>query len=262
MWRDALVNLMRSPMLNPNDFRQECILLADADAALTEAILRSLVQEGYRAQATALGLNVLDILDTAVTLDQSAPHGDPPPFVPDLLILDTALPDMNGLDVCRQLRQQRYGLPILMTSTKSSELDRVVGLEVGADDYLIKPYGIRELVARCRALLRRRQRPTAPAEATLSFQDLVLYPDSCQVTRNGENLALSPKEFRLLELLMRHPRRVWNRDQLLERVWGQDFVGDTKTVDVHIRWLREKIELDPSQPQYIQTVRGFGYRLG
>ena len=141
----------------------------------------------------------------------------------------------------------------------------MLGLEVGADDYLVKPFGLRELVARCRALLRRSQQIQASPEEkqeTIEHDNLCLFSRECRITRDGQDLNLSPKEFRILELLMRNPKRVWSRDQLLERIWGIDFVGDTKTVDVHIRWLREKIEATPSAPQHIRTVRGFGYRFG
>jgi two-component system, OmpR family, phosphate regulon response regulator PhoB len=254
---------MRSPLFSagPADFRPECILLADPDVELQQQIHLALTQDGYEVWPASNGQAVLDILMQAV---QAGIPRNPDVWVPDLLILDTALPDMSGLELCRQLRQQRFTLPILMTSTKSSEVDRVVGLELGADDYLIKPFGIRELVARSRSLLRRGQRlsPTAMPETLFSFQEILIYPDACRATCRGVELTLSPKEFRLLELLTRYPRRVWTREQLLEQIWGSDFVGDTKTVDVHIRWLREKLEADPSQPQYIQTVRGFGYRLG
>jgi two-component system phosphate regulon response regulator PhoB len=139
----------------------------------------------------------------------------------------------------------------------------VVGLEVGADDYLGKPFGMRELVARCRALLRRRSRSgTETGKEALRFDGITLYPDECRVTRDGREINLSPKEYRLLEVFLQSPRRVWSRDKLLERVWGIDFMGDSKTVDVHIRWLREKLETNPSAPEYITTVRGFGYRFG
>jgi two-component system phosphate regulon response regulator PhoB len=155
---------------------------------------------------------------------------------------------------------------VLILSAKDSELDRVVGLEIGADDYLTKPFGMRELVARCRALLRRAgataAQAGAPVAECLTFQDLQLFPQECRVLMDGEELNLAPKEFRLLELFMRNPRRVWSREQLLEKVWGHDFMGDSKTVDVHIRWLREKIEAEPSAPRRLLTVRGFGYRLG
>jgi two-component system phosphate regulon response regulator PhoB len=155
--------------------------------------------------------------------------------------------------------------PILVVSARDTETDRVLGLEVGADDYLVKPFGIRELVARCRALLRRSQVaiavPGGPVNV-LQHANLSLYPEECRVTRDGLDLNLSPKEYRLLELFMQNPRRVWSRDKLLEKVWGHDYFGDSKTVDVHIRWLREKLEANPSAPQHLITVRGFGYRFG
>jgi two-component system phosphate regulon response regulator PhoB len=169
-----------------------------------------------------------------------------------------------------------------MLSAKGTETDRVVGLEVGADDYLTKPFGMRELVARCRALLRRQHQFQPPsstnsvnnsgsivvpenipkASPSLSYQDIGMYPEECRVIVRNVEINLSPKEYKILELFLRHPKRVWSRDQLLERVWGHDFIGDSKTVDVHIRWLREKLELDPSRPIHLVTVRGFGYRLG
>jgi two-component system phosphate regulon response regulator PhoB len=181
----------------------------------------------------------------------------------DLVILDLMLPYINGLDLCRLLRRDGHSMPILILSAKGGETDRVVGLEVGADDYLTKPFGMRELIARCRALLRRSQRvQKSPADAVLKYQDILLYLTECRVTLRGEDINLSPKEFRILELFMNNPRRVWSREQLLERIWGPDFMGDSKTVDVHIRWLREKLEDDPSHPKYLQTVRGFGYRFG
>jgi len=151
---------------------------------------------------------------------------------------------------------------IIVVSARESEAERVLGLEVGADDDLVKPVSLRELVARCRALLRRaRQAPTLLPEI-YTHANLTLYINECRVTRDGQDLNLSPKEYKILELFIQHPKRVWSRDQLLEKIWGLDFVGDTKTVDVHIRWLREKIEEEPSSPQLIRTVRGFGYRFG
>lgn len=229
------------------------IFVAEDEALIRETIALALENEGYTVLTTADNLSVLDWF-RPLHLDNGLPSNI------DLLILDLMLPGVNGLDVCRFLREQGYLLPILMISAKSSETDRIVGLEVGADDYLAKPFGLQELTARCRALLRRSYL-AQPQEATLCWKDLIVYPESCRVTMKGKVLTLSPKEFRLLELFVQHPRRVWERKQLIERVWGEDYYGDTKTVDVHIRWLREKLEQNPSQPEYIQTVRGFGYRL-
>jgi two-component system phosphate regulon response regulator PhoB len=166
------------------------------------------------------------------------------------------------VDLCRELRRINNNTPILVISARDSETDRVLGLEVGADDYLVKPFGLRELVARCRALLRRAQQDPSVLPEIYSHANLCLYVNECRVTRDGNDLNLSPKEYKILELFLQHPKRVWSRDQLLEKIWGIDFVGDTKTVDVHIRWLREKIEEQPSSPELIRTVRGFGYRFG
>jgi two-component system phosphate regulon response regulator PhoB len=171
------------------------------------------------------------------------------------------LPGLGGLDICRQLRKAGDATPILVVSARDTEADRVLGLEVGADDYLIKPFGMRELVARCRALLRRSSSGAIPSKQVV-HGNLCLYPEECRVTRDGLDVNLSPKEYRLLELFMHHPRRVWSRDKLLEQVWGHDYFGDSKTVDVHIRWLREKLEANPSAPEHLVTVRGFGYRFG
>jgi two-component system phosphate regulon response regulator PhoB len=172
------------------------------------------------------------------------------------------LPQISGLDICRLLRYHGNIIPILILSAKASETDRVLGLEVGADDYLTKPFSMRELVARCRALIRRQGFTSLAAAPVRKFRDVLLYPQECRVTVRDEEINLSPKEFRLLDLFMSYPRRVWSREQLIEQIWGPDFLGDTKTVDVHIRWLREKLEIDPSQPEYLITVRGFGYRFG
>jgi two-component system phosphate regulon response regulator PhoB len=177
------------------------------------------------------------------------------------VVLDLMLPGLGGLELCRQLRKAGDATPILVVSARDSEADRVLGLEVGADDYLIKPFGMRELVARCRALLRRSSTGASPSRQVV-HGNLCLYPEECRVTRDGLDVNLSPKEYRLLELFMQHPRRVWSRDKLLEQVWGHDYFGDSKTVDVHIRWLREKLELNPSAPEHLVTVRGFGYRFG
>lgn len=230
------------------------ILLVEDDDLIRDMIMISLEEEGYEVQTANNGRNALTIIQNKGLSDTE--------FVPDLIILDLMLPEVNGLDICRLLRYQGNIVPILIVSAKGSETDRVLGLEVGADDYLTKPFSMRELTARCRALLRR-QRYTSQTQSPIQqYRDIDLFPQECRVMVRGNEVSLSPKEFRLLELFMSYPRRVWSREQLIEQVWGADFLGDTKTVDVHIRWLREKLEVDPSQPEYLITVRGFGYRFG
>jgi len=226
-----------------------CVLVVEDEAIIQDAIALALSEEGYNVLLAEDGYKALQIAKTAPRLD--------------LIILDLMLPSINGLDLCRILRHEANSVPVLMISARGNETDRIAGLEVGADDYLSKPFGMRELVARCRALLRRSRRDFSATNTTVyKFGDITMYPDECRVMINEAEINLSPKEFRLLDLFMSHPRRVWSREQLLEKVWGIDFVGDSKTVDVHIRWLREKIEVDPSDPKHIVTVRGFGYRLG
>lgn len=225
------------------------VLVVEDEAIIQDAIGLALREEGYNVLLAEDGYNALQIAKSTARVD--------------LVILDVMLPSINGLDFCRILRHEGNNVPVLMISARGNESDRIVGLEVGADDYLPKPFGMRELVARSRALLRRSRRDFLAANTTVyKFGDITMYPDECRVTINEGEINLSPKEFRLLDLFMSHPRRVWSREQLLEKVWGVDFVGDSKTVDVHIRWLREKIEVEPSDPKHIVTVRGFGYRLG
>ncbi len=256
------------------------ILIVDDESIIAETIEIALVEEGYDVTVMHNGRDALSLLLQSNTLQSNTPDNPSSigeynlPSVSqkfDLVILDLMLPGINGLDICRIIRQKGLDVLILILSARSSETDRVVGLEVGADDYLVKPFGMRELIARSRALLRRQPKASIPTEKAIetdsrekpfTFQDLTLYAQECRFIVREEEVMLSPKEFRLLEVFMRFPKRVWSRDQLLEQVWGDDFIGESKTVDVHIRWLREKIELDPSDPQYLITVRGFGYRLG
>jgi two-component system, OmpR family, phosphate regulon response regulator PhoB len=234
-----------------NGGMQPSLLVVEDDETIRETIRDSLSLEGFTVTACGNGRDALEILQRAPADGGFA-----------LVVLDLMLPGLGGLDLCRQLRSSGDRTPILVVSARDSETDRVVGLEVGADDYLIKPFGMRELVARCRALLRRSQ-PSAEAVApVLEHANLRLFPEECRVTRDGLEVNLSPKEYRLLELFMQYPRRVWSRDKLLEQVWGIDYFGDSKTVDVHIRWLREKLEAIPSTPEHLITVRGFGYRFG
>ncbi|HAX77739.1 MAG TPA: DNA-binding response regulator [Cyanobacteria bacterium UBA11372] len=236
------------------------ILVVEDEELIREMLVMALEEEGYEVVAVNDGQAALSFLhEPELGAGQS-------PF--DLLILDLMLPQINGLDICRLLRHQGNPIPILILSAKGTETDRVLGLEVGADDYLTKPFSMRELIARTRALLRRQRllesnKPASPPQPqVLQYKEITLYPLECRALVRGEEVSLAPKEFRLLELFMSYPRRVWTRDQLLDQIWGADFVGDSKTVDVHIRWMREKIERDPSHPEYIVTIRGFGYRFG
>ena len=229
---------------------QPSLLVVEDDETIRETVRDALELEGFAVVACGNGRDALQIL-------QRAPEGEG--F--SLVVLDLMLPGLGGLDVCRQLRQGNNQTPILVVSARDSETDRVLGLEVGADDYLVKPFGMRELVARCRALLRRTTSQQEPVKV-LEHANICLYQEECRVTSDGLDVNLSPKEYRLLELFMQNPRRVWSRDKLLENVWSIDYIGDSKTVDVHIRWLREKLEENPSSPVHLLTVRGFGYRFG
>jgi two-component system phosphate regulon response regulator PhoB len=227
------------------------LLVVEDDDTIRDTIREALQLEGFRVVACGDGATALANLERAAAGTDAF----------SLVVLDLMLPGMGGLEICRRLRQGGDQTPILVVSARDTETDRVLGLEVGADDYLVKPFGMRELVARCRALLRRSQAPQS-APRLLEHANLRLYPEECRVTRDGMEVNLSPKEYRLLELFMQHPRKVWSRDRLLEQVWGYDYFGDSKTVDVHIRWLREKLEANPSAPVHLITVRGFGYRFG
>lgn len=244
------------------------ILLVDDEPALLEAVGYTLRREGYDVSMVATGVDAL----TAARSGQ-----------PDLVVLDVMLPGMDGLQVCRALRSES-NVPILLLSAKGEEVDRVVGLELGADDYLSKPFAMRELLARVRAMLRRARMTDAPLAdgngrgtplvtvvppppegesiaPTLTAGDLSIDPARRRATLAGRPLTLKPKEFDLLHYLVRHPGIVLSRDALLRRVWGYDYPVDTRTVDVHVRWLRQKIEDDPARPRRVETVRGFGYRF-
>lgn len=241
------------------------VLVVEDEELIRETISLALSEEGFEVITAEDGRQALDLIHQTHNANSSTflTPGSLASTQFDLIILDLMLPYINGLDLCRLIRHEGNNIPILMLSAKGSETDRVVGLEVGADDYLTKPFGMRELTARCRALLRRHQHfQSASEQPSLRFKDIILYPQECRVIVRSEEVSFSPKEFRLLELFMSYPRRVWSREQLLERIWGPDFIGDSKTVDVHIRWLREKLETDPSHPEYLVTVRGFGYRFG
>jgi two-component system, OmpR family, phosphate regulon response regulator PhoB len=249
--------LLNNALTQPSfAINQERILIVDDEDLIRETVALALTEEGYQVYTANSGNQALDLLFPEG-------HLSPTGLTVNLAILDLMLPGVNGLDVCRMIRHHNLDLPILILSAKGSEMDRVVGLELGADDYLPKPFGMRELVARCRALLRRHQWAATPTDSSvLGFKDITLYLNEFRVTVAGQEVNLSPKEFRILELFMNNPNRVWSREELIQAIWGPDFMGDRKTVDVHIRWLREKIEPDPGNPQYVITLRGFGYRFG
>jgi len=225
------------------------VLLVEDEENLLQALKYNLEREGYSVLAATDGERGLQLAVQAK---------------PDLVILDIMLPKLDGLEVCRLLRRES-SVPILMLTAKAEEVDRVVGLELGADDYVTKPFSMRELRARVKALLRRSRlmpegAPAAAAEL-LRAGNLEVNLVSHTVSLGGLVLELKPREFELLALLVANKGRAFTRDQILERLWGHDYVGDTRTVDVHIRWLREKIEPDPSSPKRIITIRGVGYRF-
>jgi DNA-binding response OmpR family regulator len=226
------------------------ILVVDDEAILVETIAYNLEQAGYQVITVADGNSALE-----------SAHREKP----DLIILDIMLPGMDGLEVCRQLRREQdtAAMPILMLTARGDEIDKVVGLEVGADDYVTKPFGRRELLARIRTLLRRtdgsQQATPSPPSNLLRAGPLVIDTAGRRVNCRGQDMELQPKQFELLVHLVRNRGTVLNRNQLLSSVWGYDYEGDTRTVDVHIRWLREKLEEDPANPKLIQTVRGVGY---
>lgn len=237
------------------------VLVVEDEALIRETVALSLADEGFEVLVAGNGQQALEMLIGS----PGGKKNSAKEAIADinLIILDLMLPGMNGLDLCRLIRHRGLNIPILILSAKGTETDRVLGLEVGADDYLTKPFGMRELIARCRALLRRSRSKAQHADKSVrKFEDITLHIDECRVFLGEKEINLSPKEFKILELLMSQPKRVWSRDQIIDQVWGYDFMGDNKTVDVHIRWLREKLEEKPSSPKYLKTVRGFGYRLG
>ena len=228
----------------------QTILVVEDEESFVEALTVGLTREGFRVEVARDGAQALEMFDEVQ---------------PDLVLLDVMLPKVSGLDVCRELRS-RSRVPIIMVTAKGSEIDTVVGLEVGADDYVSKPYRIRELVARMRAVLRRTPArvPTGPVEdqvVVFEAGGVRLDPARHEVTVRGEAVSLPLKEFELLALLLENAGLVLTRDVLIERVWGHDYVGDTKTLDVHVKRLRAKIELDPSNPVHIVTIRGLGYKF-
>ncbi len=230
------------------------ILVVEDEEDIVGLLTFHLEKEGYQVQSAFDGTVALQLA-----------FNNPP----DLVILDIMLPEVDGLEVCRRLRSNKLTafVPVLMLSARKEELDKILGLELGADDYMVKPFGVRELIARVRAMFRRLEQKEEAAnaeqgeETILQFGEIVLYPDRYQVTVKGELCGLTHIEFLLLQLLMLNSGKVLTRELLLDKVWDYEVEVDTRTVDVHIRYLRQKIEDDPANPVYIETVRGVGYRF-
>jgi DNA-binding response OmpR family regulator len=222
------------------------ILVVEDEPTLRETLAEALEAEGYRVRTAGDGRAAL-----------SAFRADPP----DLVLLDIMLPELSGIEVCRVLRAEST-VPIVMLTARDSEVDKVVGLELGADDYVTKPFSIRELSARLRAIFRRGEQVSgSPVPPVVDLGPVQVDLAGHRVLRDGREVAMKPKVFELLAFLVRNAGQVMSRDQLLERVWGYDYAGETRTVDVHVHWLRSAIEADPSEPAIIQTVRGVGYVL-
>jgi DNA-binding response OmpR family regulator len=222
------------------------LLIVDDEANLRHTLGYSLRQEGYDVVTAEDGESGLDMFRQAQ---------------PDLVILDVMLPRMDGLEVCRRLRRES-DVPVLMLTARDSEIDKIVGLEIGADDYLAKPFSTRELIARVRAMLRRSARgPEGAPGAVIEADGLRVDLPRHRVEREGVEVSLKPKEFDLLVFLMSHPDQVFGRDQLLSQVWGFDYAGDSRTVDTHVKTLREKLSDRAESPRWVETVRGVGYRF-
>ncbi|MCY0905644.1 response regulator transcription factor [Arthrobacter sp. H14-L1] len=221
------------------------ILIVEDEESFSDPLSYLLGKEGYEVQVVDNGL------DAVTEFDRTGA---------DLVLLDLQLPGLSGTEVCRALRQ-RSGVPIIMLTAKDAEIDKVVGLELGADDYVTKPYSARELVARIRAVLRRQAEPEELITATVQAGPVRMDVERHVVSVGGVPVLLPLKEFELLEMLLRNSGRVLTRGQLIDRVWGSDYVGDTKTLDVHVKRLRSKIEKDSSMPRYLVTVRGLGYKF-
>ncbi|WP_144794445.1 response regulator transcription factor [Kocuria palustris] len=221
------------------------IMIVEDEESLSEPLAYLLGKEGFDPEVVADGQQAVAEFDRAGA---------------DLVLLDLMLPGLSGTEVCKQLRQ-RSSVPIIMLTAKDAEIDKVLGLELGADDYVTKPYSSRELVARIRAVLRRRSEPEELVSATVQAGPVRMDIERHVVTVEGETVNMPLKEFELLEMLLRNAGRVLTRGQLIDRVWGSDYVGDTKTLDVHVKRLRSKIEPDPSDPHHLVTVRGLGYKF-
>jgi len=221
------------------------ILVVDDEESLVRLITHNLKREGYETIEALDGNRAWEMINSEK---------------PDLIVLDLMLPRKDGLEICRLMREQKIYIPVIMLTARDEEIDRILGLEMGADDYVTKPFSVRELMARVRAILRRyRLDPDPPRSETLEVGDLVLNMDSYEVFRNGVKIDLTLKEFELLEILVRNRNRVLKRDYLLRTLWDYNHTANTRVLDVHISKLRDKIEPDSSNPRYIKTVRGIGY---
>jgi two-component system OmpR family response regulator len=233
----------------------ETILVVEDQPSLQETLAYNLQKQGYAVESAIDGRAALEIARR---------------LKPDLILLDIMLPGLNGIDVCKTLRRDSFQSPIIMLTARDDEIDRVLGLEIGADDYVTKPFSMRELMARVKAQLRRtdsireeldKLKTSLPGQDTLIFDDLVINRTRREVTLNGLPLALKPQEYDLLLFFGEHKGQMLTREFMLERVWGWDYIGDSRTVDVHVRWLRQKVEKKPANPTRIITVRGGGYRF-
>jgi DNA-binding response OmpR family regulator len=232
--------------MNENEPNAKTVLVVDDEATIREVVRSYLERDGFFVVEAADGHAALDAFDDTM---------------PDLIVLDLMLPGVDGLTITRSLRQ-RYRVPIIMLTARGETSDRIKGLDLGADDYITKPFSPQELVSRVRAVLRRADLSTPDLpQQPLEFDGLSLDPASHSVSVDGKALDLTAREFALLWFMARHPRQVFTRDQLLDQIWGDEFYGDPSTVTVHIRRLREKIERDPSDPRYLVTVWGVGYRF-
>jgi len=229
----------------------ETILIVEDEPALQETLAYNLQKQGYTVETSGNGRTALELARR---------------LKPDLLLLDLMLPGLDGVEICKTLRREGFTAPVIMLTARDDEIDRVVGLEIGADDYVTKPFSMRELLARVKAHLRRSETlrfsaPESAGQSVLTFDHLTLNQTRREVTLNGTVLALKPQEYDLLLFFAEHQGQMLSREFLLERVWGWDYIGDSRTVDVHVRWLRQKIEADPANPTRLVTVRGGGYRF-
>ncbi len=224
------------------------VLIVDDEESILRLIKYNLEKAGFKAVTAEEGFKALE------TIKEEKP---------DLIILDIMLPGIDGIEICKRLRKEDCHIPILMLTARDEEIDKILGLEIGADDYMTKPFSIRELMARIKAILRRSLQYTENKgeKEKLKVNDIEVFPDKYEVVLKGENIYLTPKEFELLELLVRNKGKVLDRNILLNKIWGYDYYGDTRIVDVHISNLREKIEDIAGKPEYIKTVRGVGYKF-